>query len=125
MSFPSLFTIDWTRREQQTVHRDRHHEAVSDAIAGEGRAQLVGTLREVRPALEVQRYYRRRPEDDRRLRREVAREGEVGAVEPVRQLDRPGEQDRDVDGFESAGDLTDNVERGVVARDVDRLQARR
>lgn len=61
-------------------------------------------------------------EDQRGLGGPIGGEREVGAVEAARQLDRAGEEQRDVDGSAARGDLADDVERGVVAGDIDRRQ---
>ena len=66
-----------------------HHQAVTDARRLEGLAQLGAALREVPPALEVQRDHRAGIEDLRGLRRALGREGQIGAVEALRDLTPP------------------------------------
>ena len=94
-------------------------KARGNPVSGERGPELIGTLGEVRPAVEVQGDHRLGAQDQRCLRCEVARQRQVRAVEEVRDLDRASEQDRDVDRIGVVGDLPDGVERGIVARDVD------
>src|SRR5690242_9949006 len=96
------------------------HQPVGDPGGRERGAQVVGALREVRPALEVHRDDGAGTEDLGCLRGGVGRERQVGAVEALRHADRAAEEDRELDRARALGDRAHDVDRGVVAADVER-----
>jgi len=81
-------------------------------------------LREVRPALEMDRDDRAGVEDLRGLRRALGGEREIGAVEALRDADAAGEEHGELDRAQALGDRAHDVDGGVVAADVPRLVGR-
>jgi hypothetical protein len=100
----------------------RERQALAQAGGREGGAEAFAALREVGPAVEMDRDDRASAEDPRRLDRPLVGERQVGTVEALRDAGAADEQHGKLDRAEAFGDRANDLDGGVVAAHVERRQ---